>query len=154
MTVAVLALAGLFVSGYLLLYKLGVYGELVCGAGGSCGYVQASSYATFLGVPVAGWGTAWYAAVFLVALAGVQPRVAAAAWPGAALLVLAAGGVAFSAYLTWVELFVLEAICRWCVVSAVLALAIFLLVLPWGRLEGGPRREALAREEALGRGEA
>lgn len=138
MAIAVLALAGLFLSAYLLLYRLGVYGTLRCGAGGSCDLVQASSYAVFLGIPVAGWGTGWYAAVFGAALLGVQPRFLEAAWPGRVLLVLAAGGLAFSAYLTWVELFVLEAICRWCVASAVLTVAIFALALPWwGRSAGG-----------------
>jgi uncharacterized membrane protein len=132
MAVAVLALAGLFVSAYLLLYKLGFYGELMCGAGGSCSVVQASSYAVFLGIPVAGWGTGWYAAVLAVALAGLQPRWSDERWPGPTLLVLAVGGLAFSAYLTWVELFVLDAVCRWCVVSAALVLLIFGLSLPLG----------------------
>lgn len=131
MAIAVLALAGLFLSTYLLLYKLGVYGTLRCGAGGSCSVVQASPYAVFLGIPVAGWGTGWYAAVFTASLLGVQPRFLEAAWPGRALLLLAGGGIAFTAYLTWVELFVLEAICRWCVGSAVLTVAIFALALPW-----------------------
>lgn len=124
MAVAVLALAGGFVSLYLLLYKMGVYGQLACGAGGSCSVVQASRYAEFLGIPVAGWGVGWYAAVLGVALAGLQPRFREASWPRRALVVLAAGGVAFTAYLTWVELFVLEAICRWCVGSAGLVVAI------------------------------
>lgn len=137
--IAVAALVGLFISGYLLLYKLGLYGELMCGAGGSCGVVQASRWATFLGIPVAGWGTAWYAAVFVLALVGVQPRLQAEAWPGRGLLALAVAGVLFSAYLTYVELFVLRAICRWCVASAVLTLGILGLALPWpgGRVGGG-----------------
>lgn len=128
--VAVLALAGLFISGYLLLYKLGVYGDLMCGAGGSCGVVQASRWADFLGVPVAGWGTAWYATVFALALVAVQPRFADRDWPARGLLGLAVAGVLFSAYLTYIELFVLRAICRWCVASAVIAVLILLLAVP------------------------
>lgn len=131
--IAVLALAGLFISGYLLLYKLGVYGELLCGAGGSCGVVQASRWSSFLGVPVAGWGTGWYAAVFALAVVGVQSRFREAAWTGRGLLLLGIGGALFSAYLTWIELFVLRAICRWCVASAVLAGLILLLAIPWRR---------------------
>lgn len=128
--VAVLALVGLFISGYLLLYKLGFYGELMCGAGGSCNLVQASRWATFLGAPVAAWGTGWYAAVFAVALVGVQPRFAREAWPARGLLGLAVAGVLFSAYLTGIELFVLRTICRWCVASAVLTVLILGLTVP------------------------
>jgi len=128
MAIAVTALAGLFVSLYLLLYSLGVYGALVCGTGG-CETVQTSSYARFLGVSVAGWGVAWYALVVLVALAGVQDRFADEKWPDRWLLVVATLGLAFSVYLTGVELFVLHAICQWCVVSAVLTVVIFGLAL-------------------------
>lgn len=140
-SIAVLALTGLFVSVYLLLYKLGAYGELLCGAGGTCDLVQASRYATFLGIPVAGWGTAWYAAVLALALVGLQPRFAEAGWPGRWILGLAIAGVAFSAYLTYVEIFILRAICRWCVASAALAVLIL-------GLAAGPR--ARAGEPAAG----
>lgn len=132
--IAVLALAGAFLSLYLLLYKLGFYGRLACGAGGSCEVVQASAYAEFLGIPVAGWGLGWYAAVLGAALAGLRPGARSGGWPRRALSVLAAGGVAFTLYLTWVELFVLRAICRWCVGSAVLVAVIAGLVArgAWG----------------------
>lgn len=132
MAVSVLALAGIFVSLYLLLYKLGVYGQLACGAGGSCDVVQASRWAQFLGVPVAGLGVGWYAAVLGVALAGLQPGLRDRPWTGRILVLLAAAGLAFTLYLTGIELFVLEAICRWCVVSAVLVAAIAGLVA-WER---------------------
>lgn len=151
MAVALVAVPGLFVSLYLLLYKLGVYGTLACGQGGSCSVVQASSYARFLGMPVAGWGAGWYVAVLGVALWGahVAGRGGNAAdppsrgsgssgsgggsglpGPGALLLALAVGGFLFSAYLTWVELFVIEAVCRWCLVSAGLSTVIMGLAAP------------------------
>ncbi|MDT8435409.1 MAG: vitamin K epoxide reductase family protein [Gemmatimonadota bacterium] len=128
--VALLALAGLFVSLYLWLYHLGFYGALICGAG-SCDVVQTSRWARFLGQPVAAWGVAWYVVVLGTALAlqagrwetGGRGVLAAAAW----------AGVAFSAYLTALELFVIHAICMWCVISAGLATGIFLLTAPWGR---------------------
>jgi uncharacterized membrane protein len=131
MAAALVALAGLFMSVYLLLYALGVYGALACGASGSCDYVQASEYARFLGLPVAAWGVVWYGAVFLTAMLSLQGRFADAKWPGRALLILATGGLAFSVYLTAIEVFVLHAICWWCVGSAVLTVLIFLCVLPW-----------------------
>lgn len=142
MAVALAAVPGLFVSLYLLLYKLGVYGTLACGQGGSCSVVQASSYARFLGVPVAGWGAAWYVAVLGVALWGAHAAGAAGdsggggaggrgrPGPAGLLLALAAAGFLFSVYLTWVELFVIEAVCRWCLVSAGLSTVIMVLAAP------------------------
>lgn len=138
---AVLALVGVFLSLYLLLHRLGFYGQLMCGVGGDCDVVQASPWAVFLGWPVAGWGALWYGAVFLTALAGVQPRFAESAWLRRSLGALAVGGLAFTAYLTYLELFVIEAICRWCVGSAVLVVGIaFLALLPdrRGRRERTP----------------
>jgi uncharacterized membrane protein len=38
-------------------------------------------------------------------------------------------GVLFSAWLTYLELFVIRAICQWCVVSAVIVVAIFVVSL-------------------------
>ena len=137
MLAAILALGGVFLSIYLLLYALGIYGELVCGVGGGCDVVQASEYARFLGLPVAAWGLGWYAAVFLIAFLSVQGRFTDTKWPGRSLLILAAGGLAFSGYLTVIELFVLHAICRWCVGSAILTVLIFVAVLPWGGSASG-----------------
>lgn len=132
MAVVLLAVAGLLVSAYLTLYKLGFYGGLACGADGACARVQASPYAMFLGLPVAGWGVAWYAAVAAVGLWGLHRRAGAGSvdWPGRILFLLAAGGLLFSAYLTGLEAFVIEAWCRWCLVSAAITGVIFLLALP------------------------
>lgn len=138
--VALTALIGLFISTYLFLYALGYYGELVCGGAGGCSLVQASTYSRFLGVPVAGWGVGWYGAVLLASMLLVQGRAGEARWVSLALLTLAAGGLGFTTYLTALELFVIHAICRWCVVSATLSLIIFGLAIPEWRsgLRGRP----------------
>jgi uncharacterized membrane protein len=127
MAVAVLALCGLLVSAYLLLYKLGVIGSMVCGGGGECERVQASRYSEFLGLPVAAYGVGGYVVLLVLALYGLQAsqlsRPAATRW----LAGLSALGVAFSLYLLSLELFAIHAICRWCSVSGVLILAICLV---------------------------
>lgn len=128
MLTALVALVGLFVAAYLALYKLGVIGTLSCGAG-SCETVQLSSWATFLGIPVALWGVGYYAVVFGVAFAGVQERWSASRGLALSLLALTGWGVIYSAWLTYLELFVINAICRWCVVSAVIAAVLFALAL-------------------------
>jgi len=124
MAAAVLALCGLLVSTYLLLYKLGVIGSMVCGAANPCERVQASRYSMLLGVPVAAYGVGGYVVLLALALAGLQAsqasRPAITRW----LAGLSALGVAFSLYLLYLELFVIHAVCRWCSVSGVLILAI------------------------------
>ena len=128
MIVAALALAGIFVALYLLLYKLGMIGALNC-AVGSCETVNTSKWATFLGFPVAAWGVAFYAVMFGLALASVQPRYADSRAMSIVLVVVSFDGLLFSAWLTYLELFVIEAVCQWCVVSAVIVTAIFILCL-------------------------
>jgi uncharacterized membrane protein len=120
MLAALAALAGLFVALYLALYKLGYIGNLVC-AVGSCEVVQTSKWATLLGYPVAVWGVAYYVAVLAVSLAGLSRSLMDSRWLSRLLVLMTATGVLFSLWLTYLELFVIEAICMWCVVSAVLA---------------------------------
>ena len=122
-TIGLLALVGFFVSLYLWLYKIGVIGQLQCGSG-SCEYVQTSAYAVFLSVPVAFYGVVGYAAMIVVALGGLSPAQLGRSWPTRLLALLGLGGFAFSVYLTSIEVFVLHALCRWCVASAVIVTAI------------------------------
>lgn len=125
MIVAALALAGIFISLYLTLYKLGVIGELSCTLG-SCETVNTSRWSVFLGLPVAAWGLLFYLDVFGVALLGTHPRWENEPVISITLVAEAAIGVLFSAWLTYLELAVIHAICIWCVTSAVIVLAILL----------------------------
>lgn len=129
MVIAALSLAGVFLAGYLMLYKLQVLGSIACGTG-ACERVQSSPWAVFLGIPVPAWGVGGYAAIFAVALLGIQPN-----WIGRrAIAALLAGfstfAFAFSVYLSAIEAFVLEQWCRWCIGSAIIATLIFLFSLP------------------------
>ncbi len=128
MAMAVLALAGIFVALYLLLYKLGMIGQLNCSVG-SCETVNTSKWATFLGFPVAAWGVAFYLGMFALSVLGVQQRYADSRSMSQALLLFSGTGVLFSAWLTYLELFVIHAVCQWCVVSAVIVTAIFVLAV-------------------------
>jgi uncharacterized membrane protein len=131
MVLATLALSGLGVALYLTLYKLGAIGTLSCGVG-SCEAVQASRWATLLGLPVAAWGLGYYLALFAVALASTRPRFEDSLGISALMLGLTGWGVVFSGWLTYLELFVIHAICRWCVVSALIVAAAFVVsLLEW-----------------------
>lgn len=126
MLAALVALAGFFVAAYLTLYKLGMIGALTCSVG-SCETVQLSRWATFLGLPVALWGVGYYALVFALTLVGIQERFADSRGLSIALVLLTGWGLIFSTWLTYLELFVINAICQWCVVSALLAAALFVI---------------------------
>jgi len=127
--IAGLSLAGLFVALYLYLYKIGEIGTLACGTGG-CETVQLSPQARFLGVEVSLIGVIGYAVLLGLALLALQPpHSGPASWPAKLLGYLAGGGVLFTAYLTYLDLFVIHAICRWCVGSAAIIVLIFVLAL-------------------------
>src|SRR5437764_6148123 len=132
-TIALLAVIGLFISLYLSLYKVGLIGTLQCGTG-SCELVQTSRWAVILGIPVAFYGVAGYAVLLGVALVGLQPRFLTRRGPAVLLAVLSTIGWVFTLYLTYVELFEIHAICRWCVGSAVIITAIWITaLLGWRR---------------------
>ena len=128
MGAALMSLLGVFVSAYLYLYKIGRIGTLACGSG-SCETVQTSPWSRFAGVEVALIGVVGYAVLFAVAMLALQPPLAARRWPADLLTALAALGVLFTAYLTWLELFIIHAVCRWCVGSAAIIVSVLVLAL-------------------------
>jgi len=124
--VAALALAGIFVALYLLLYKIGIVGNLSCSIG-SCETVNTSKWAVFLGAPVAAWGVGFYVVMFSLALVSLQDRYADSLGMSKLLVLVSGAGFLFSAWLTSLELFVIHAICQWCVMSAIIVTLIFLV---------------------------
>jgi uncharacterized membrane protein len=105
------ALAGLGIATYLTVVHY-AGGEPVCAIAHGCAVVQASDYSELAGVPVAVLGVLGY-----LGLLATLVRDGEAARTGAAFLSLA--GLGFSVWLTYVEVGVLDAICIWCVGSAV-----------------------------------
>ena len=131
MAAALLSLAGLFVAAYLYLYKIGKIGTLVCGTGG-CETVQLSPQSRFLGIEVSLYGVAGYSLLLVLSLLSLQAPAGRRSPPGLLLLLLSTTGVLFSGYLTYLELFVIHAVCRWCVASAVIiTLILVVAILDW-----------------------
>jgi uncharacterized membrane protein len=128
MTIAALALAGIFVAVYLLLYKLGMIGHLSCNIG-SCETVNTSKYARFMGAPVAAWGVGFYVSLFVLAMISTGESYADSVGMSKLLAFVAGTGFLFSVYLTYLELFQIHAICEWCVVSAIIVTVTFLVTL-------------------------
>ena len=71
----------------------------------------------------------YYVVVLAVALAGLSPSLVDSRRLARLLVLMTATGVLFSLWLTYLELFVIDAICMWCVVSAVLAAILFVIAL-------------------------
>jgi uncharacterized membrane protein len=109
---AIVALAGLVVAGYLTWVHFDD-AALVCVLdGGGCETVQESAYAEIAGVPVAALGLVAYAIVLgLVAWDTPDARLGAA--------MLAVVGLLFSMYLLALQLFVIDAVCAWCLANDV-----------------------------------
>ena len=143
MIVAALALAGIFVALYLLLYKLGMIGALSC-AIGSCEIVNTSKWATFLGIPVAGWGVGFYIGMFVLAMVSTRAEFAESKTVSLVVLAVATTGVLFSGWLTYLELFKIHAICQWCVISAIIVTIIFLVALADYREKGREEEDGSA----------
>lgn len=114
----VLALVGIAVASYLTAvhYRDSL---LVCSGASDCETVQNSSYSKLLGIPVAILGLAMYAASLGLAIARLA-MVELVERVTMLLFVVLFAGFLFSAYLTWLELFVIDAVCQWCVVSALI----------------------------------
>jgi uncharacterized membrane protein len=112
LAIAALAAAGLAIAVYLTwVHYSGA--KPLCLASGGCERVQGSRYSHVAGIPVAVVGVAGYLAILgSLAIGRDRGRVATA--------FLAFVGLGFSAYLTYVELFTIEAICQWCVGSALI----------------------------------
>lgn len=130
--IALWALAGVGIAGYLTWHRL-TGASIACGGSNDCNLVNASRFAYLLGVPVAYWGLAMYLVLLVLAAWFLLAPAKAPSLLPVAILGLAAGGAAFSLYLTATEVFVLRAICRWCVASQtvillILAFAIRLVV--------------------------
>jgi uncharacterized membrane protein len=106
--IGMLAAAGVAVASYLT-YARYTDTAIACATGG-CETVQSSRYAEVAGLPVALLGLGAYLAILASAFFTSELACAVAA-------AVALGGAAFSAYLLYIQLAVIEALCQWCLVS-------------------------------------
>ena len=115
-----LALVGIAVSGYLLwVHEAGA--SIVCATGG-CETVQHSRYAEIIGVPVAFLGLAGYVVLVATALLGAVRALFAHT-------VVAVTAAVFSLYLVYVQVDLIGAICKWCLVSDAIVSVLAILAL-------------------------
>ena len=139
----VVSVAGIAVAAYLT-YIHYEPKALICTTGGGCETVQDSKYAVLAGIPIAIFGlAAWIVALALTLWNSELARTLTVA--------LALAALAFAAYLVILQLFVIDAVCVWCMANDVVLIPLF-AVLALLRL--GPRslesRAFLLREGSRG----
>ncbi len=105
--------------------------QAVCGPIGDCNSVQDSRYAILLGfLPVGVFGLLGAVAILVVWAWGHFRKDWIAEYAPVMVFGFSVFGTAFSIYLTYLELFVIHAVCMWCVTSAVLMTLLMLAALP------------------------
>jgi len=110
--VVVLSVIGIGIAGYLTWIHYDHLKVVCFSGGGGCEKVQGSDYAELAGVPVAVLGLLGYVGILAALVRDNEATRTAAAF-------LAIGGLAFSGWLTYAEIFKIHAICIWCVGSAI-----------------------------------
>ena len=134
------AVGGLVISGYLTFIE-STNAQIACGPSGGCDAVQNSRYAILFGVlPISVFGLAGYIAILAGWLAWQFGPKKTTRMAALAIWAMCFFGVLFSAYLTFLEPFVIGATCMWCVSSAVL-----MTILLWSSTPAA--QKAFATEE-------
>ncbi|MDP3758799.1 MAG: vitamin K epoxide reductase family protein, partial [Candidatus Daviesbacteria bacterium] len=123
--VFILSLLGLGVASFLF-YEYQIAGTIVCPTGQGCDIVRLSPYSSFFGISIPLLGIVFYLTVAVLAVVRTQALFSKI---HKLQLLIASAGVGFGIYLTYLELFVIKAICFWCVLSFTISLAILLSVI-------------------------
>jgi uncharacterized membrane protein len=123
----ILAFLGAAVSSYLLVLKY-TQAVVMCAGSHGCITVSNSPYSMIYGVPVALIGFTGYIVIAVQLLLENKMAILKEQGPlfvfGETLI-----GFIFSAYLTWIELYVIHAICPFCVASAIIMTLLFILAV-------------------------
>jgi len=120
-----MSVLGIAVSLYLYLLHRGIIGEVYCPIGG-CDAVMASKWSAIYGVPVALLGLIYY--IWFIALV-VLKNFNENLMINLALLATVLGGILFTIYLRFVEIFYVHEFCMWCWVSVICIVVIVLVYL-------------------------
>ncbi len=108
-----LAMAGMGVAAYLT-YSRYADQPIACAGLSGCQAVQNSEYSKLVGIPVAVLGMLFCAGLLALVVARLARLPLTEEWAPVAAFSMTLTGVAFAAYLTYIELFVVEDVCIWC----------------------------------------
>ena len=128
--IPVLSVIGLGVSIYLTYIEF-TQTRAICGPVGDCNAVQNSPYAKLFGVvPIGLVGMIGYIAILSSWYWQGFRKDAFSRIAGPVMFGMSVFGTLFSIYLTYLELYVIHAVCLWCLSSAAIMAALMLLSLP------------------------
>lgn len=121
----VASFVGLAVSAYLTYIKFS-HAAIYCTPGlGDCDAVNTSRWSELWGIPIALFGMISYAALLVLVFWGSKISLVRD-YNNLFIFGIGTFGFLFSLYLTYLELFVIQAICQWCLVSAICMAIIFI----------------------------
>jgi len=121
--ILILSVIGFLLSAYLTYLHYTEGHTAFCSQGSDCDAVRQSSYSSIFGVPVALFGAIAYALIFWFTYVSISKSLR---W--LLLYIISLAGFVFSVYLSYLELFVIKAICPYCVASALTMTAIFIMI--------------------------
>jgi len=123
----ILAILGAADAIYLLIYKLTGNNQMCLGNGG-CHDVNFSPFSEIYGIPVSVFGISAFLAILCILVLEKRLKLAEKHGP-LVIFGICLGGVVFTAYLTYLEVYIIHAICPFCVASAVLITLLFILAI-------------------------
>ncbi|MGH7884776.1 MAG: vitamin K epoxide reductase family protein, partial [Thermodesulfobacteriota bacterium] len=123
-TIVVLSILGIILSLYLTLNFY--YGSefSYCLTGTDCDLVKKSAYSKIFGIPVSILGLFGYAAIIAATIISLSKKNK---WN--ILFIFSSLGFSFSVYLTYLELFIINAVCSYCIISAVIITLLLILIV-------------------------
>jgi len=129
------AIIGALDAAYLTWVKLS-HNEVLCAPGiGDCYTVNTSRYSELYGIPIAIFGLATF--LFIIAILLLESRLPFLEENGSMIIFgVSLVGVIYSAYLSYLEEFVIHAWCPYCVLSAIMIVIIFIISIMRLKQEG------------------
>lgn len=127
----ILALAGVLVTAYLTYQHYKPVGGSFCNVNDyvNCDIVNKSMFADVFGIPVALIGLIAYSGFFIFSFGMVQKWWSPSAQNTLAAMLASISGVLFSLYLTYIEFFILRAVCVMCITQQIIILLIFIFFI-------------------------
>jgi vitamin-K-epoxide reductase (warfarin-sensitive) len=117
----------IFILSYLLTLHYQADGNCVAQLFGDCGVISKSAYSAFFGIPIALLGILWFGAGLVVAL--IKLRFVSSRLLTIALVVMSLWSVGYALYLVFVEAFIIEQWCQYCLLTDVFILLSFICVI-------------------------
>ena len=134
MTVSLVTFIGIIISAYMAYVEV-TANPAVCGVIGDCNAVQQSEYASLFGIPIGVIGMIAYLVMFVISVAMNRAPQKYRSQLLFMLKLLVGGAAVFTIYLTFLEPFVIGAVCAWCLLSSLIVLNLMWLVIPMIRTE-------------------